>query len=125
MIIIKIIAKSVLFPIGLTAVAFATDAVIHKKMFGSGTMTLTISNEETNDIMKAVKSLEECGLLINCVSETIKNESKEQKGRFISMLLGTLGARSLGNLLTHKVTIRAGEGTIRAGLDFYCPSSFY
>ena len=87
-----------------------------------------------NDIMKIVKSLEKSGLLIKGVSQTIKNESKEQKGRFLGMLLGTLGASLLGNLLTGKGviatsqgreanmtgrgTIRAGEGTIRAGQDF-------
>ena len=62
--------------------------------------------------MKIVKPLEECGLQIKGVSETIKNV-KEQKGRFLSMLLGTLGASFLGNLLV-------GKGTIRAGQDFLC-----
>ena len=79
------------------------------------------------DIMKLVKSLEESGLLIKDLSETIKNEAKEQKGGFSSMLLGTLGASLLENLLADKGviatsqgggTIRAGEGTIRAGQDF-------
>ena len=80
--------------------------------------TLTISNEEINDIMKIVKLVEESGLLIKGVSKTIKNEAKEQKGGFLEMLLGTLGATLLGNLLTDKGTIRAGEGTVRAGQDF-------
>ena len=62
-----------------------------------------------NDIMKIVKSLEESGFLIKGVSKTIKNEAKEQKGGFLSMLLGTLGASLLGILLTGKDTIRAGE----------------
>ena len=79
-------AKSDLIPLRLTAAASATDAAIHKKMFGSGTTTLTISNEEMNDIIKIVKSLEESGLLIKGVSKTIQNEAK--KG-FLSMLLGT------------------------------------
>ena len=61
-------------------------------MFGSGMTTLIISNEEMNDIMKIVKSLEESGLLIKAVGEAIINEAKEQKGGFLSMLLGTLGA---------------------------------
>ena len=60
-------------------------------MFGSSTTTSIISNEEMN-VMKIVKSLKESGLLIKGVSETIKNEAKQQKGRFLSMLLGTLGA---------------------------------
>ena len=71
-------------------------------------------------IMKIVKPFEESSLLTKDVSKTIKNEAKEQKGRFLSMLLGTLGASLLGNLLTGKDTIRAGEGTITAGQDFLC-----
>ena len=71
-----------------------------------------------NDVMKIVKSLEKSGLLIKGVSETIKNEAKKQKGGFLSMLLGTLGASLLGNLLAGKGAIRAGEGTYRAGQDF-------
>ena len=77
--VLKPLAKRVLMPLGLTAAA-ATDAAIHKKMFGSGNTELIISNEEMNDIMKIVKSLEKSGLLINGVSEAIKNEAKEQKG---------------------------------------------
>ena len=80
--------------------------------------TLIISNEEMNDIMKIVKSLEEFGLLIKGVSGTIKNEAKEQKGGFVEMLLGTLGGSLLGNLSTGKASIRAGEGVISAGQDF-------
>ena len=86
-------------------------------MFGSDMTTLMISNEEMNDIMKIVKSLEEFGLLIKGVSKTIKNEAKEQKGEFFGILLSTLGASLLGNLLTGKGKIRAGEVTIRAGKD--------
>ena len=86
-------------------------------MFGSGVTILIISNEEMNDIMKVIKSLEESGLLIKGVSETIKNETKEQKGGFLSMLLGTLGASLLGNLLTGKGTIRAGK-QVTAVQDF-------
>ena len=108
-IVLKPLAKRVLIPLGLIAAELATDASIHKKMFRSGFTILRISNEEINDIMKIVKSLEEFGLLIKSVSETIKNEAKEQKGGFLGMLLGTLGASLLGNLLTGKGTIRAGE----------------
>ena len=78
-------------------------------MCGSDTTTLIISNEEMNDIMKITKSLEESWLLIKGVSETIKNEAKEQKGRFLRILLGTLGASLLENLLTGRGTVRAGE----------------
>ena len=84
-------------------------------MFGSSFTTLIISNDEMNDVMKIVNSLEESGLLIKGVSETIKNEAEEQKGGLCSMLLGTLGASLLGNLLTGKGTIWAGKGTVRAG----------
>ena len=71
-----------------------------------------------NDIIKIVNSLEESSSLIKGVSETIKNEGKEQKGGFIGMLLGILVARLLGNLLTGKCTIKANEGILRAGQDF-------
>ena len=68
-----------------------------------------------NVIMKIVQALEDSNILLKGVSETIKNETKERKGGFLSMLLGTLGASILGNLLTGKGFVRAGEGTIRAG----------
>ena len=74
-----------------------------KKILGSGnTATLIISNDEINDIIKIVKSLEDSGLLLKEVTETVQNEVKEHKGGFLSMLLGTLGASLLGNLLTGK-----------------------
>ena len=95
--VLKPLAKSVLIPLGLTAAASATDAAIHKKMFGSGFISLIISNEEMNDIMKIIKSLEESVLLTKRVREKIQNEAKEQKGGFLGMLLGTLGARLLEN----------------------------
>ena len=116
--VLKQLAKSVLIPLGLTAAASATDAAIHNKIFGSGMTTLIISNEEMNDIMKIVNSPEESRLLIKDVSKTIKNEGKELKGRFLGMLLSTLGASLLGNLLPGKSTISAGEGTVRTGQDF-------
>ena len=84
-------------------------------MFGLGTTTLIISNGKMSDIFKIVKSLEESGFLIKGISVTIKNEAKEKKGGFLSMLLGTLATSLLGNLLTDKDTIRVGESTIRAG----------
>ena len=87
-------------------------------MFGSGNIPLIISNEAMNDVMKIVKSLEESGLLIKGVGKTNKNEAKEQKGGFLRMLIGTLGANLLGNLLTGKGSIRAGEQIIRAGENF-------
>ena len=78
-------------------------------MFGSGVTTLIILNKEMNDVMKIVKSFEESGLLIKEVSKTIKNDVKEQKGGFLGISLGTLGATLLGNLLAGKETIRVGQ----------------
>ena len=67
------------------------------------------------DILKDVKPHEDSGMLLKGVSKTIKDEAKEQKGGFLSMLLGTHGASLLGNMLAGKGVIRAGEGAIRAG----------
>ena len=67
------------------------------------------------DILKMIKSLEDSGLLLEEVSETIKNEAKEQKGGFLSMLIGTLGSSLLGNMLAGRGVMRAGEGTVRVG----------
>ena len=78
--------KSALMPLGLTVVASAADAGIHKKILGSGRNNNT--NDEMDDILKIVKCLENSGLLLKGVSETIQNEAKEQKGGFLSMLLG-------------------------------------
>ena len=128
------LAKSVLILLGLTAAA--ADAGIHKKILGSGNnTTLIISNKDMDDLIKIVKSLEDSGLLLKGITESVQNEIKEQKGRFLSMLLGTLGANLLGNLLTGKGAFharkrvnkkrkgihRAGEGIVRAGegnIDF-------
>ena len=123
--VLKPLTITVLILLGLTAAAAATNAAIHKKMFGSGMhpsdlakqITLPISNEEMNDIMKIIKSLEAFGLLIKDVSKTIKNEAKEQRV-FLGKLLGTLEVSLLGNLLTGKDTTRAGEDAIRAAQDF-------
>ena len=113
--VIKPSAKSILIPLGLTASASAADAGIHKKILGSGNMTaLIISNDEINDIIKIVKFLEDSGLLLKGVTETVQNEVKKQKGGFLSMLLGTLGASLLGNILAGKGINRAGEGVVRA-----------
>ena len=93
-------------------------------MLGSRNTTLVISNNEIDDIIKIVKSLEDSSLLLKGVTETARNEGKEKKGGFLSMLLGTLGASLLGNLLIGKGIyragkgkgiVRAGEGIVRAG----------
>ena len=114
-------AKNVLAPLRITAATSAIDAGIQKKIHGSGTKTLIISNEEMNDIMKIIQTLEDSNILLKRVTKTIRNETKEQKGGFLSMLLGTLGASFLGNLLAEKGTVRAGSGNkkgrgiVRAG----------
>ena len=76
-------------------------------------MTLIISNEEVNDIIKIIQTLENSNILIKGVTKTIKNERKEQKGGFLSMILGSLGASLIGNLLTGKEILRAGSGNKR------------
>ena len=107
------LAKSVLVPLGLTATAAATDPTVRKKIYGSGTTTLVLSNEDSNDIRKIIKSYEESGLLID-VSETVENEVKKQRIWFFGMLAATLGASLLGNMLARQGVARAGEGAIRA-----------
>ena len=97
------LAKSVLIPVGLTAAASAADAGLHKKILGSSSHTaLIISNKDIEDLIKIAKSLEDSGLLLKAVTESVQNEIKEQKGGFLSMLLGILGPSLLGNLLTGK-----------------------
>ena len=92
-----------------------------KKILGSGNTTLIISNEEMNDVIKIVQALEDSNILLKGVTETVKNETKEQKGEVLSMLLGTSGGSLLGNLLTGKGIVRAGsgnnkgKGVVRAG----------
>ena len=113
------LAKNVLAPLELSATMSAIDGSIKKKMHGSGTTTLIIANDEMDDILKMAKSIENSGVLLKGVSETIQHEAKEQRGGILGMLLGTLGASLLGDLLSKclsgKGVIRAGEGTIRAG----------
>ena len=94
------LAKSFLLPFGLSAGMSVVDAAIQKKKKkknGTGTTALIISNGEMKDVMKIVKQLEEWKLLIQGICETIENETKEQNGGFLSMLLGTLAASILGN----------------------------
>ena len=119
--VIKPLARSVLIPLGSTAAASAADGGIHKKILGSGryhscslalpsNAKLIISNDEMKDFIEIVKSLEDSGLLLKGVSKTIQNEAEEQKGGFLSMLLGTLGGSLLGNIL-------AGKGAIAMSQD--------
>ena len=109
------LVKNVLTPQGITAANSAIDAGIQKKINSSGTTTLLISNEEMNDIMKIVKALKDSNILLKGVTKTIKNETKERKQVFLGMLLGTLGASLLLNMLAEKGTVRAGY---RNKMDF-------
>ena len=77
---------------------------------GSGNTTLKTSNEEMNDIIKIIQALEDFNILLKGATKTIKNETKEQRGGFLSILLGTLGASLLGNLLTGKRIVTTGTG---------------
>ena len=88
-----------------------------KKKHASGNSTLIISNEEMSDVMKIVQALEDSDIFLEGVTKTIEDETKEQKGGLLSMLLGTLGASLLGNLLSGKRIVRAGygKGIVRAG----------
>ena len=111
-------------PLLKTRLASAADAQIHKKILGSAkhlsgsashSNTIPIiPNDEMKDIIEIVKSLEDSSLLPEGVSETIQNKAKEQRGGFLSMLLGTLGVSLLGNILAGKGINRAGEGIARA-----------
>ena len=123
-----LLVKNILAPLGITAAAPAIDARIQKKIQRSRTITLIILNKEMNDMKKILQALEDSIILLKGVTKTIKNETKEQKGWFLSMLLGTLGASLLENLLAEKGIVRAGsvrrslnsstshgEGIVRAG----------
>ena len=106
--------KNVLAPLGLTAAMSASNGSIQKKIHGSG-VKLIIEEEDMQDIIKIIKELENSDILLKGVSKTIENEIKEQRGGFLSMLLGALEATLLGNLLTVKGIMRAGDGIVRAG----------
>ena len=144
--------KNVIAPLGLTAAMSATDAGIQKRIRGSGIKTrvqqktpntqkgqgsqsggqvsdvsLTISVHDLNDIMEIIKALEDKGIVVPGTTKSVSEEIHAQRGGFLGMLLGTLGASLLGNLLSGKGTsgkgtgkgvVRAGEGVVRAGQDF-------
>ena len=121
--VIKPLARSVLIRLGLTAAASAGDAGILKKILGSEhnlpspsashNATLIISNDEIEDTVKIVTSLEYSSLLLKGVTETFQNEVKEQKVEFLSMLSGTLRASLLENILADRGIDRAGKGERR------------
>ena len=116
--VIKPSVKSDLVPLRLTAAASAADAGIHRKILRSShNKSLIISNDELEDFLKIVKSLEDSGISLEGVSETIKNEAKEQNGGFLSILLGTLGVSLLGDMFVGKGVTRAREGTAKVGFE--------
>ena len=116
--VIKPSVKSVLVPLRLTAAASAADAGIHRKILRSShNKSLIISNDELEDFLKIVKSLEDSGISLEGVSETIKNEAKEQNGGFLSILLGTLGVSLLGDMFVGKGVTRARKGTAKVGFE--------
>ena len=80
--VINLLGKSVLIPLKLIPAASATDTAIHKKMFGCGTTTLIVSNEEMNDIIKVIMSLEESGLLLKALAKQLKIKQKNKKEVF-------------------------------------------
>ena len=121
-----VLTKNVLLAFGLSAGMSAVDATIQKDICKSGTTALAISNEHTDNehIMKTVKSLEESGLQIQGISEKIKCEAKEEKGGLLRMLLGKLAASILGNTLSGRWVMRAGETQLEQVKIFNATPSF-
>ena len=117
---LKPLAKSVLVLLVLNTVDSAKDTAIHEEILGSGTTTLILPNEDLNDIIKIVKSIEESGLPIKGISKTVENKVKEQKRGFLDMLAAKLASHLLGNVASDEGVIRAHNGTFRAGQDFQC-----
>ena len=116
------LAKNILAPLGFTTAASAIDTGIQKRNISFRENNFNNSKQKKiNAKMKIVQALEDSNILLKGVTKAIKNETKEQKGGFLSMLLGTLGASLLGNLLTGKGIVGAGsgnkkeKGTVRAG----------
>ena len=115
------VGKNLLASLGLSAAISAADAGIQKSIFGSGITTLKIGNKELNDLMKIIKVLENHGVLLKGITKTVQNDVKSQRGDFLSVLLGTLGASLLGDVLSKGLLgsgmYRAGEGKgiVRAG----------
>ena len=113
-----LLAENILAPLGITTAASAIDVGTQKKIYSSArpsssassATTLIISNKEMNYIIKIVQALGDCIVLLKGVTKTIKKETKERNGGFLSMLFGTLAALLLGNLLAGKGIVRAGSG---------------
>ena len=104
------LANTLLAPLGITAAASAIDTGSQKKIHGSWTTTLIISNEEMNDLMTLVQPFEHSNILLKGLTKTIKNETKDQKGEFLSILLDTLGESLLKRNKKGKEIVRVGYG---------------
>ena len=122
--VLKPLAKSISIPLVLTATASVTDAATQKKIFGSSMTTLIISNEEIDDTMKMINSLEEFVSLIKGSNETTKIEAKELTSGFRGMLLGTLDGSLLRNLFTDKGIMRQVKVKLKLVRMFSAASSF-
>ena len=119
------VEKNKLGPLGLSAAMSGIDGAIQKSMFGSGITTLKIDDKELNHLMKIIKVLEGHGVLLKGITKTAQNEVKSQRGRFLNMLMDTLGASLLGDISSKglfgkglsggKGIYRSGEGIIKAG----------
>ena len=112
------LAKNLLAPLGLTAAMSAIDGSIKRKIHGLGVKLVIEEEEDMNDIMKIIEALENSGILLKGVSKTIENETKEQRGGFLSMLLGTLGTGGKGIMRAGKGSVASrakGDGIVRAG----------
>ena len=113
------LVKNVLAPLGITAATSAIDAGIQKKIHSSGTTTPIISDKEMNKIMEIVLALEDSNILWKGVTRTLKNQSREQRGGYLGMLLGTLAFTLLENMLWGFLRTgygdKKGKGIARAG----------
>ena len=116
------LAKNILDPLGVTAAASAIDAGFPKNNNNTWKATLIISNEEMDDILMIVQTLEDSNILLKGVTKTIENETKEQKGGFLGMLLGTLGASLLRNMLTE---IKKGRECWELFIDLRLKNFFF
>ena len=113
------LARNILVPLGIKSTASAIHAGIQKKIHGWGTTTLIMSNKKMNDTIEIVQVLQDSNILRKGVTKKIKNKMKEQKRRFLGLLLVTLGAILLGNILAGKGIVKPGSGNrkeiVRAG----------
>ena len=113
------LVKNILDPLGITAAASAADAGIQKKMHGSGTKTLIISNEEMNGIMKIVQALEDLNILLKGVTKTMKNETKEQKRSFFFNATGYFRSFFIRKLIIRKRNCKSWRRNVKGWLWFF------